>query len=134
MNIKFVKALRAVGERALVLDDYDLNCLLITLGATTMDFPARVYCDLINAKSKIEDGTRILDQPERRTMGIEAPYTLRETRAVGIEVDVGDGPVRPVWRKITVLVPDGEIPGDTWDQMTREAKQQFTSDEGDAHD
>ena len=52
-------------------------------------------------------------------------YELREERHVGIEVDVGGGRVRPIWRMIMIRIPDGEITTDRWDDMTFTEKRVF---------
>ena len=52
-------------------------------------------------------------------------YELSEERHVGIEVDVGNGPVRPIWRMIVVRIPDGEIAAYKWDNMTFQEKRTF---------
>ena len=55
----------------------------------------------------------------------ELPYELSEERHVGIEVDVGNGPVRPIWRVVGIRIPDGEITADLWDSMTFQERRTF---------
>lgn len=46
-------------------------------------------------------------------------------RRFGIEVDAGDGPVRPIWRVIEVRIPEGEIPAAEWNRMTFDERREF---------
>ena len=59
------------------------------------------------------------------------PYYLTEERHVGIEVDVGNGPVRPIWRVIQIRIPDGEVSVDEWDSMTFGEKKRFLNGDAD---
>ena len=55
----------------------------------------------------------------------DQPYELWEERVVGTEVDVGNGPVRPIWRLIQIRIPDGEVSVSEWDAMTFAGKKHF---------
>lgn len=53
------------------------------------------------------------------------PVEPTTERQFGIEVDVGNGPVRPIWRVIEVRIPDGEIPAAEWNRMTVDERREF---------
>ena len=53
------------------------------------------------------------------------PVESTTERRFGIEVDIGNGPVRPIWRVIEVRIPDGEIAAAEWNRMTVEERREF---------
>ncbi len=55
----------------------------------------------------------------------DLPYEIKEERHVGIEVDIGNGPVRPIYRLIQIRIPDGEVTAAEWDALTFEGKRQL---------
>ncbi len=59
--------------------------------------------------------------------------TVTQERSIGIVVDVGDGEIRPVWRRLVIEWPDWDIAADVWDAFTPAERVAFleVKDDGD---
>ncbi len=51
--------------------------------------------------------------------------SVTQDRRIGITVDVGDGEVRPIWRRVIIEWPDGDIKADIWDVLSPTEKSAF---------
>ncbi len=51
--------------------------------------------------------------------------TVTHERRIGITVNTGNGEVRPIWRRILIEWPDGEVNAKAWAEWSPDKKNQF---------